>query len=206
MNRNDVIEYVRAEKDAKSATIWKFSTLDRACLSMVIRGTWIFDKQLDADKMKAGLRKLLNYYPHLSGRMKDKTGIHLTNEGVPFTVAEEPDLSVADVHKMDDLIKHFSTEIKISEIKRGNEAPMSVKVTKLRNGYVLGIQCFHACMDGNSFYTMAYNWGKICKKQDFEKPVLDQSLFPVPKDLSRKQAMEYAIDFGWEKYLYCLLS
>ena len=199
MNTTVTTEYIQAEENTQPATVWKFSELDRKCLSMVIRGTWIFEGTLEVGALKAGLRKLLNYYPHLSGRMKDNTGIHLSNEGVPFTVANEPDLLIADVHKMDDPITHFSTEIKISRIKRGIDAPMSVTITKLKNGSVLGIQCFHACMDGNSFYTMVYNWGKISKKEDFEKPVLDQSLFPVPEALSRNQALKYAIDSGWKK-------
>jgi len=198
MNTNVSTEYVRAEENSDPSTVWKFSPLDRVCLPMVIRGIWIFDEQLDIDLMKAGLKKLLNYYPHLSGRMKDNTGIHLANDGVPFTVINEPDLLIADVYKKD-VINFFSTKIKPSRIKRGVDAPLSIKITKLKDGSILGIQCSHACMDGDSFYKMVYNWGQICKKEDFRKPVMNQSLFPIPDDLSKEQVEQAAYEHGWRK-------
>ena len=159
--------------------------LDQSCLSMVIRGTWIFDEQVDINTLKTGLKKLLNDYPHLSGRMKDKTGITLTNEGVPFTIVDEPDLLIKDVLKRDDFtnIKQFSSEIKTSRLRKGIDSPLSIKVTRFKDGSVLGVQCSHACMDGDSFYTMVYNWGQICRNQGFSKPILDQSLFPIADNL-----------------------
>jgi hypothetical protein len=199
MNTNATIEYIRAEEDIYPSMVWEFSVLDRACFSMVIRGTWIFDLQLDVNAMKADLRKLLDYYPHLSGRMKDNTCVHLTNDGVPFTVKHESGLSIADAYKKHNLINHFSMEIRPSKIRRGIDAPLSIKITRLRDGSVLGIQCFHACMDADSFYTMVYNWGQICKKEDFTTPVLDQSLSPVPENLSKDQVEQAAYEHGWEK-------
>jgi hypothetical protein len=199
MEINESTEYIQADENKHPFTVWEFSQIDQATQSMVICGTWIFDVQPDIGKLKEGLKKLLNYYPHLSGRMKDKSGIHITNEGIPFTVEDEADLTAADACHKENPIKYFSDEIKISRIIRGTSAPMSVRITKLKDGHVLGIQCFHACMDGNSFYSFVSNWGKICRNNHFEKPVLDQSLFTVTNDLSRKQAMQYAIDSGWKK-------
>ena len=66
MNTNATIEYIRAKENICPSTVWEFSVLDRACFSMVIRGTWIFDLQLDVNVMKAGLKKLLNYTPKVS--------------------------------------------------------------------------------------------------------------------------------------------
>ena len=192
MNTSTTTEYIRAEENTHPFTAWEFSVFDRACFSMVIRGTWIFDQQLDVNAMKAGLRELLNYYPHLSGRAKDKTGIHLTNDGVPFAVTDDPGLSIADVHKKDNLIKHFSTEIKPSRIRSGVDAPLSIKVTGLRDGSVLGIQCWHGCMDADGFYSMVYRWGQICRKENFTTPVLDQSLSPVLDGLSKDQVEQAA--------------
>lgn len=199
MNPNATTEYIRAEENIQPSGAWKFSVVDRACFSMVIRGTWIFDVQLDVTIMKEGLKKLLNYYPHLSGRVKDKTGIRLTNDGVPFTVKHEPGLSIADAIKKDNIIPYFSTEIKPSRIRRGIDAPLSITITTLKDGSVLGIQCFHACMDGDSFYTMAFNWGQICKKEGFKKPVLDQSLSPVPENIPKDQVEQAAYENGWKK-------
>ena len=168
-------------------------------MSLVIRGIWLFNSPLDINVMKAGLKKLLNYYPHLSGRMKDTSGIHLTNEGIPFTATRETELSVADVHRMTSPEKHFSTELNLPRINRGMDAPLSVKVTGLKDGTVLGIQCLHACLDGSSFYTMADNWGRICRKEKIEKPVLDQSLLPGQDNLSKEQALQQIVNSGWKK-------
>ncbi len=93
---NNTIEIIRARELYRTMTVWNFSPLDRACLPMVIRGTWLFKGIPDVEKMKESLKILLGYYPHLSGRMKDKKGIHLTNEGVPFTVAHDSVLSLSE--------------------------------------------------------------------------------------------------------------
>jgi hypothetical protein len=175
------------------------TVLDKSCFPLVIRGTWIFDKQLDVNSMKAGLKKLLNYYPHLCGRMKDKNSVHLTNDGVLFTEVDESDLSIKEAYKINNLIKHFSTEIKPSRIQRGIDAPLSIKITRLKDGCVLGIQCSHMLMDGDSFYTMVYNWAQICKKEDFKKPILDQSLFTMPENLPKDQLIKNAYSYGWKK-------
>lgn len=194
-------ECLHTEAGIHPSKVWKFSLLDRACLSMVIRGVWIFDRELDVGVMKAGFRKLLGYYPHLSGRMKDYTGIALTNEGGPFTVVDRLDLSVRDVYRMENLTKHFSDAIKISRVKRGVSAPLSVRITGLKDGSALGIQCVHGCMDGHGFYTMADNWGRICRGKDFERPALDQPLLPSPGSFSRKEMRQLAMSSGWKKYL-----
>jgi len=199
MNTNPTIGYIRAEEKNHQSKIWRLTLLDQSCYPLVIRGTWIFDKKLDVEIIKLGLKKLLNYYPHLCGRMKDKNSVHLTNDGVSFTEIDELDLSIKDVYNIKNPIRHFSTDIKPPKIKRGLDPPMSIKITKLKDGYVLGIQCSHMCMDGDSFYTMVYNWAQICKKEDFIKPVLDQALFPSPENLSKEQVKQNAYEQGWKK-------
>ena len=199
MNTNPTIEYIKAEENNHPSKVWKLTLLDQSCFPMVLRGTWIFDKQLDVNIIKAGLKKLLSYYPHLCGRMKDKTSVHLTNDGVSFTVIDESGLSIKEINKIKDPIKHFSTVIKPPKIKRGIDPPMSIKITKLKDGCVLGIQCSHMCMDGDSFYTMAYNWAQICKKEDFTKPLLNQSLMPSPENISKDQVIKNAYEQGWMK-------
>ena len=199
MNKQATVECIRAVENIHPLKEWKLSLLDHSCYPMVIRGTWIFDKRLDVNIMKTGLKKLLNYYPHLSGRMKDKKAIYFTNDGVPFTVNDESDLTIKDVYKMENLIKHFTSEIKPPKIKRGIDPPMSIKITTLKNGSILGIQCSHMLMDGDSFYTMVYNWGKICKKEDFKPPLLEQSLIPAPENRTKDQVLKTAYEHGWEK-------
>ena len=199
MNTNPTIEFVKAEENISLFKDWNLTLLDRSCYPMVIRGTWIFDKQINVNILKTGLKKLLDYYPHLCGRMEDKKGVHLTNDGVSFSEVDESDLLIQDVYKIKSPIKHFSTEIKPAKITRGLDPPMSIKITRLKDGCVLGIQCSHMFMDGDSFYTMVYNWGQICKNEDFTKPVLDQSLFLSPENLSKDKVIQTALENGWMK-------
>ncbi len=207
MNKTEAREHIKSEKYSVPFDVWEFTPLDRACVRMVIRGTWIFDTKVDVNLIKDALGKTLSYYPHLAGRMKNRAGITLTNEGAPFSIADEPDLLVEEVLERDDEtnIKFFSTEVKPARMIKGLDAPLSAKVTRLKNGSVLGVQCSHACMDGDSFYTMVYNWGKICKNEPIDKPVLDQSLFPRPDDIPAGEVKAAALEAGWKKLSFTLI-
>lgn len=169
MLKDQALALIKAKESNTPFKFWEFTQLDRACLKMVIRGTWFFDTPLDTEQIKDALAKTLSYYPHLAGRMNTKAGITLTNDGVPFSIAGEPDLSLEDALKRDDIvnINHFSTAIKTARLQKGLDAPFTVKITELKDGSVLGVQCSHALMDGDSFYTMVYNWGQICRGESF---------------------------------------
>ncbi len=192
-------ELVRAQDSIHPLTKWEFTALDRACLPLVIRAVWVFDAQLDVGTMKAGLQRLLGHYPHLSGRMRDKTGVHLTNDGVPVTVTDDLSVRAAGVPEVSDPERRFSIEIKPSRITRGTDPPLSVKITRLQDGTVLGIQCSHSCMDGDTFYTMVYNWGRICRQADFTPPALDQALFPTPDCVDKDRVQRMADEYGWKR-------
>ena len=201
MNNINFQELVKAEGYSLPFKIWEYTPLDRACMRMVIRGTWIFNTSLDVNLIKDALSKVLSYYPHLAGRMKCQEGVTLTNEGVPFETSYEPELTVEDVLKRNDFtnINEFSIKINPARFFKGLEAPLSIKITKLKNGYVLGVQCSHACLDGDSFYTMIYNWGQLCNNQPFNKPLLDQSLLPAPENKTVEEIRAEALEAGWKK-------
>lgn len=201
MNKGEAVELVKASDYDVPFDVWEYTALDRVCLRMVIRGTWIFDTRLDIDLLKSALSKTLGCYPHLAGRMVNQRGITVTNDGVPFGTADEPQLSVKDILKRDDFtnIRAFSVAVNPARLSKGLAAPLSVKVTHLRDGSVLGVQCSHVCMDGDSFYTLAYKWGQICRAEPFDKPVLDQSLLPVPEDMPAADVKAAAIKLGWKQ-------
>ena len=201
MVKGEALELIKAKEYEVPFKVWEFTPLDRACLKMVIRGTWFFNTPLDAQQIKDALAKTLSNYPHLAGRMKTKAGITLTNNGVPFSIAGEPDLTLEDALKRDDLsnINHFSLAIKTARLQKGLDAPLSVKITELNNGSVLGVQCSHALMDGDSFYTFVYNWGQICRGESFEKPVLNQSLLPAANDADADEVKTAAALAGWKQ-------
>ncbi len=109
-------ELVRAENSLHSTEKWEFTALDRACLPLVIQAVWVFGAELNIGAVKAGLRELLSHYPHLSGRIRDKTGVHLTNDGVPVTVTDDPGLRAADVTGVSKPERRFTAGIKPSRI------------------------------------------------------------------------------------------
>jgi hypothetical protein len=151
--------------------------------------------------MKDALAETLSYYPHLAGRMTSQAGVTLTNDGVPFGTADEPDLMVEEVLKSDDPtnIKQFSIGVNPGLFSKGLDSPLSVKVTRLKDGSVLGVQCSHACMDDDSFYTLVYNWAQICRNESFDQPVLDQSLLPAAEDTPVEEIKAAALEAGWKK-------
>lgn len=83
-------EYIKMEVSKPTPDVWRFSSLDQACANMVLRGTWLFAGWPEVDKLKEGMGKLLDYYPYLSGRVKEDGGISLNNDGMPFTVIDKP--------------------------------------------------------------------------------------------------------------------
>jgi len=200
-------EYIKAEVSKPVPEVWRFSPLDQACVSMVLRGTWFFTGRPEVDKLKEGLGKLLDYYPHLSGRVKEDGGISFTNEGVPFMVIDKPGWRLEDLYQRGDFtnIAEMTTVIKPARLMKGLDSPLTVKLTGLEDGFVLGVQCSHACMDGDSFYNMVYKWGQICRNQEIEEPVLDQSKFPVPVEFSKDKAEKKALESGWVKIYWLFL-
>ena len=201
MNKGEVAKLIRANEYMVPFRVWEFTPLDRACLKMVIRGTWIFETQLDVGLMKEALAKTLSYYPHLAGRMSSQAGVTLTNEGVRFVSSAEPELTVEEVLERNDAnnISNFSVGINAGRFSKGLDSPLSVKVTRLKNGTVLGVQCSHACMDGDSFYTLVYNWSQICRNEAFDKPLLNQSLLPAAEDLPVAEIRAAALEAGWQQ-------
>lgn len=111
INKNSTTEFIQAEDNKPSPDVWQLSPLDQVCLHMVIRGTWLFAGQLDVDDLKEGLKKLLAYYPHLAGRMKEASGITLTNDGVPFTVVDKLDWRLGELDQRN--ASTFITTMKI---------------------------------------------------------------------------------------------
>lgn len=201
MHENESSEMIKAGSYNLPIDVWQFTPLDRACLRMVIRGTWFFDAPLDTELMKKTLQQVLSYYPHLAGRMQDKSGIALTNTGVPFIVEERPEKLIEDLLNRDDFvnIKELSHDIKPARIQKGIDAPLSVKITRLNNGSALGVQCSHASMDGESFYSFIYNWSRICRGKAINQPVLNQSILPTPDYGSPAEAKEAALAAGWKQ-------
>lgn len=131
-------EMIRAA-GAQPGGEWRFSVLDRACLNMVIKGMWLFHGRLDAAAMKESFARLLGYYPHLCGRVMRGEAVACDNSGVPFAVDEAPRCRLEQAVLMPDAPKRFGAHFDLSGFKRGRQAPLSVRLTRLADGTVLSL-------------------------------------------------------------------
>lgn len=182
--------------------IWQYSVLDSACIGMVIKGTWIFPVSLPQELLQSSLSELLNYYPMLAGRALKSVGIECSNAGVPFTVCREGGLTRAEAVAVKDVVDRFSSPLHLKAFRRGEAAPLSVRLTHLKDGSVLSVHCSHACMDGSAFYTMMDNWARLCRREPIASPVIMSPVFLPEKDISKESVVERAKRAGWHKVGY----
>lgn len=198
-------ELVRAPETPRAAP-WVLTALDRANLQYVLRGTWIFESRLDAARLTASLSQVLAHLPHLAGRLGRDGAIALSNQGVPFTVAARPDLTVAWACDHPDQADLFSAPLPPSQVRRGRAAPLNVTLTELRDGTVLGVRCTHACLDGRGFYTLVSHWSRICRGEPSPTPLLDQSLVPRAPRRPKAEVVRDAEASGWVKLSLATLA
>ncbi|MCK6512281.1 hypothetical protein L6R29_20315 [Myxococcota bacterium] len=194
---------IQAKDPAPVGAVWRLTPLDEVNQALIIRGTWIFDALLDVERLKETLGLLLSDYPHLAGRMKQGVGIALDNAGVPFHTAERFDIKIADIEADHTLAQSFARPPDKKAFRRGKEAGIAICVSSLHDGTVLSVCSSHALMDGNSFYTMVANWGRLYAGKSMVAPCLDQSLVqvfqPTEPLLSKKEVRERVVAAGWIK-------
>lgn len=84
-------------------------------------GNLVFTGRPEVGKLKEGMGKLLGYYPHLSGRVKEDGGISFTNEGVPIMVIDNPGWRLEDLYQRGDFtnIAEMTTAIKPARLMKG---------------------------------------------------------------------------------------
>ncbi|MEI8091747.1 MAG: acyltransferase [bacterium] len=131
--------------------------------------------------------------------MKDRNEIIYTNEGVEFQTREEKNISIKDIPHIKNPREYFASNISTKKVIAGKQAPMNINITKLKDGYVLSVQCSHACMDGQSFYRMVEHRGKLSRNQDIDLPLLDQSCISQPRTSTKEHILTSALHHGWIK-------
>lgn len=178
---------------------WKFSLLDMACGDMIIKAIWIFNTKLDTELMGEKLSVLLEKYPFLAGRLKSAEGISCSNDGLPFDVVERQDVVIKDVLKSQHVYDDFSLRLDIKDFKTGKCAPVTIRVTNLRDGAVLAVQMAHICMDGHSFYRMMNEWGRLCCGEDVDIQQDTQFEFPKPEFMPKSQVAAILEKSNWTK-------
>lgn len=154
-------------------TTWPLTPTDRFASRWVIQGTWVFDRRIDADTLKRGLVRLLDSYSILSGRMVGPRIVSLKS-GVPVIETTDTGLSVRDFGPGSIDVGRFGDRRNPVLIQLGLAPLLTVKLTHIRDGCVLGVCASHACLDGQGFYAMVRNLGRATRGEPFAPPVFDR--------------------------------
>ena len=129
---------------------------------------------MDFESMKASLKKLLSFYPVMSGnlifRPSGGLDIECSNRGVQLIKAEA-DGPLRDLNMFDQRsIPHdIVTPIDISN-------PLTEPVCKIQltyftdNGLMIGFTAFHCLFDGCAAFELLANWGKLHRNLPLHPP------------------------------------
>ncbi|MHC8949472.1 acyltransferase [Sphingobacterium hungaricum] len=193
------MEIIRAEAIQDVREKWMLLPTDKACLDLLIKGTWIYSCEIDLADFKKSLGKLLSYYPHLSGRLIESSYIEMNNEGVPLHLFAYENTPIEDIYKEKNPLDSYNPGISIAQLKKGKIAPLSIQLSKMSDGYLLSVHASHACLDGNSFYAFMKNWADIAQQQSIDPPLLNQQLIPQPVKLDKVQLLKEVKLKNWHK-------
>ncbi len=193
------LELVQPASPPRSKLRWSLSPIDAYAFRWLIQGTWVFDADLDTQVLKQGLARLLDAYPILCGRVVGGREIEYRDNGVPFSIGYEESLNVYDFGAGRFDVRHLADRRWLWKIRRGWEPLMTVKLTKLRDGWVVTVCCSHACLDGNGFYSMVRNWGRATMEQPFPAPVLERPSGILEVKRSRAEIARSAREAGLHK-------
>lgn len=192
------METITATKQSEKFSRWSFSQLDLNCLTLVIKGMWVFDYTLDEEQLTTSLAELLSYYPHLAGRVKDHKEITLNNKGVAYKTVSQKDTATEDIQQIKNPLDHFNEGLDIKDFSKGNASPLSIQLTQLSNGSVLNIHCAHVCMDGHAFFDMVENWSRLYQKQAIIPPTLTLSSKVLEEIPSKEEAQKQVQQKQWK--------
>ena len=133
--------------------------------------TWLFDSQIDADALERSLSAALDMYPVLAGRYIDcGARVACNNQGVPLTVATLSGLSIRDIPQ--DPEKGAFCDIRnLAKVADGEDAILTVTLTRFDDGCALGVTMNHGCSDGSSFGNFMRDWSDCHAGKQIE-PVL----------------------------------
>ncbi len=191
-------DLVRPTAPRPAVSKWMLTPIDQYAFQWVIQGTWVFDSHLDSNVLKHGLARLLEHYPILCGRVAGGSRIEWSDKGIPVVEETDTTLGVADFDSTCVEATRFAYRFSPARIRLGLAPLMTLKLTQLRDGCVLAICCSHACLDGNSFYTMARNLSRAATGAPVSPPTFDRrSDHPMPRP--RAEVARAARQAGWRR-------
>ncbi len=191
------MELIKAT-EIKAKGNWNYSPLDSTLLSMINSGSWLFNYEIDIDRLKKSLADVLSDYAIFCGTMSGHNHIECTYMGVQFETEEQQSANCDELMTSWKIPSRYKPVFKIKDFKAGKCAPMSIKVVRLSDGVLLSIAVSHVCADGATLYNFVNDWASVYRGETILKPVIDQKLLP-PILHTTKELHSILIEKKWHK-------
>jgi shikimate O-hydroxycinnamoyltransferase len=154
---------------------------------------------MDVHKIFSSLEDILSDYYPLAGQLKDepdgRVSIVQSDKGVPFIVAESPDITIRQLEERN--WENFSIPDGLLPAQQKAEpgAPLfAAQHTTLADGsVVLGVAVHHSVADGNGIFSFLENWGRKARKESFTPPVHDRTLLKASGNPPSREHPEYMV-------------
>src|ERR1051325_8949021 len=154
---------------------------------------------MDVHKIFSSLEDILSDYYPLAGQLKDepdgRVSIVQSDKGVPFIVAESPDITIRQLEERN--WENFSIPDGLLPAQQKAEpgAPLfAAQHTTLADGsVVLGVAVHHSVADGNGIFSFLENWGRKARKEPFTPPVHDRTLLKASGNPPSREHPEYMV-------------
>jgi len=179
---------------------WSLSPFDLFTLNMVIKGAWVYVDIPQADVLRNALSTLAATYPHLGGHYDETTKSIVWEDSAHATLPLEEisrrEISLGELtsnKKIWSLVRPYD----LNGFKKGKVKPFSATILHLKDGSILYVQCAHAAMDGNTFYTIVGQWAALCKGEPIQPLTVDQSLLPEKNALTKEETTRLVKEKGW---------
>lgn len=180
---------------------WQLSHFDSFTLGMIIKGAWIYKQAPDFEKMKSSLSSIADMYPQLRGKFTEKGKAIVWDDqdrsDLQFTTVDLKKYSTADLAGNAKLTWSLVKMFDIKGFKEGSIEVFNATLAYLKDGAVLYVQCAHAAMDGQSFYSLIGQWASLYKGEAVEPLTVNQDLLPKKDALSKEETIKKAQENGW---------
>ena len=135
-----------------------------------------YEGTLDADRLGASLRRVLESFPAASSRLArrgDRYVLDPSPEGCVFEVAES-----ATAFRDTPSRAHFVAPVQTLE----GEPLVRVRLTQTPAGSVLGVAMSHAVVDGFSYFHFLASWSRTFRREAFIPPSHERTRLAGPAD------------------------
>uniref|UniRef100_A0A0C9S244 TSA: Wollemia nobilis Ref_Wollemi_Transcript_21846_1731 transcribed RNA sequence n=1 Tax=Wollemia nobilis TaxID=56998 RepID=A0A0C9S244_9CONI len=195
-DRKSTLFPARASQPRQPKLSW--SDLQMLCCNYIQKGLVYsmaegsFDFRSVAELLKKSLSEALVDFCPLAGRLATSADgvvyIDCNDRGVDFVEASAPDVGVADIvtDNVSPVVRElFALDGAINI--NGHFLPLlTIQVTKLRDGIVVGFTVNHAVVDGTALWQFINCWAQLCRESSsaaFAHPPLHTRCFTSPSPI-----------------------